>query len=208
MRSLQRPLYTTPEHRRLIDRTWLYCGPSFPASPPLSLPFPLSLSLSPQSQGCAHRLDTANRDAARAQRSLKNGTTTTTTNTRPVDLSIPSPPLLPASFSRVVAVQSLTELPGEWRWVSCVCVCVCKVTDDLRGLCARCWRMEGAPHPAVPLAGERSCAERRRLPLSARLGYEWCIKRGKKCSSRFSFPSILILNLYDIYTQSTVPCWR
>lgn len=59
-------------HSRLIDSSRLAVDPPSQRlllSPPL-LRSP-SLPLPPQSQRCAHRLDTANRDAARAQRSLK-----------------------------------------------------------------------------------------------------------------------------------------
>lgn len=71
------------DSRQLIwlTRTWLTVDPpshvsSSSLSPSLSLlssPFSVfsPSPLSPQSQGCAHRLDTTNRDAARAQRSLK-----------------------------------------------------------------------------------------------------------------------------------------
>lgn len=147
------------------------CGPSFPASPPLSLlSRPLcSLSL-PQSRGCAHRLDTANRDAARAQRSLKNGITT-----RTVDLSIPFPPVLSASFPRFSAMPSLTELPGEWRWVFAPDVFRGALkSSEFRwlGRALSCWM--GSPIPRLSTRRGRSGAQRRRLPLSA--AYKSCIK--------------------------------
>lgn len=172
IQSLHRP-FTSPKKPGgwLTELGWLWTLlPSVSSSLSLlSRPLLCSLSL-PQLRGCAHRLDTANRDAARAQRSLKNGITT-----RTVDLSVPFPPVLSASFPRFSAMPSLTELPGEWRWVF--------APDVLRGAlkssefrwlgrALSCWM--GSPIPRLSTRRRRSAAQRRRLPLSA--AYKSCIK--------------------------------
>lgn len=193
--------------KRLIDRTWCGCEPSFPASPPLSR-FPHScpppaLSLSPSSLAALrsqtrHRQQGCSEGAAQPE----NGTTT-----RPVDLSIPSPPVLPHSFSRVVAVSSPTELPGEWRWVSLLVVWA---LSEVRGRClgcALCWRM-GSSMPRVHSPGkERSGAAENPVKCSAPLwilhNERWGEREGGNCWSRFSFLGILALNLYDRYTASS-----
>lgn len=165
--------YITQKARRLIDRTWLTVDPPSQrlllSLSLLSRPLLCSLSL-PQLRGCAHRLDTANRDAARAQRSLKNGITT-----RTVDLSVPFPPVLSASFPRFSAMPSLTELPGEWRWVFAPDVFRGALkSSEFRwlGRALSCWM--GSPIPRLSTRRRRSGAQRRRLPLSA--AYKSCIK--------------------------------
>lgn len=130
----------------------------------------------------------------------ENGTTT-----RPVDLSIPSPAVLPSPrFPRVSAEHGLTELPGEWRWV---CEPSGRSWVGWLGCSRAVSAADGKPHnPGGPSSrgrsgAERCAARRHKLPLSARLGYKSCIERSGECSSRFSFPSMLALNLYCMYTE-------
>lgn len=76
------------------------------------------------------------------------------------------------------------------------CVFVNLEWSELRDdLIARCVLADGELHAARihPLAAERNGAQRLRLPLSARLGYESCIKkngeREKSVRHVFLFPA-------------------
>lgn len=171
VRSLQRPL----DHPR--DRADWHnltdCGPSFPHRLLLSfLSCPLSPSLSSIARlrsPTRHRQQGCSEGAAQPE----NGTTT-----RPVDLSIPFPSYLPASFSRVVTVPSFTELPGEWRWVSRRAVWTLsrlRYSTWLRAVLAN-----GEPQSRGSTCRGGIGAKRQRLPSSARLGYESCKKKRER----------------------------
>lgn len=158
----------------------------------LSSPLSFSYSIARLRSTTRQRKQACSEGAAQPE----NGTTT-----RPVDLSIPFPAVLPPPrFQCVSAVHGPTELPGEWRWVfelstrSWVGWLEC-----LRAVSAP----DGKPHNPGEEA-ERCAARRRRLPLSARLGYKSCIERSGECSSRFSFQSMLTLNLYYIYIERQI----
>lgn len=114
--------------------------PSFSSS--LSSPFPT------QSRGCAQRLDTANRDAARAQRSLKMAPPR-------VPWIYPSLPLLSSlllvfhASPPSTALRNYPENEG-----GCASLREGVEWDDL-GVRAPCRRRMGSPIiPAVPLPGE------------------------------------------------------
>lgn len=171
--TVQSGVQRLPNHPtvgRLIDRIWLAVDPpsqrlllSLSSCLRSSSALLCSLALSSIAglrSPTRHRQQGCSEGAAQPE----NGTTT-----RPVDLSILFRPVLPASFSRVVAVPSLKELPGEWRWVSWWVMC------SLVG-CAPWWRI-GEPHPVVPLAGEG--AAETAVKCSARLWIMHKEKRGK-----------------------------
>lgn len=98
-------------HRRLIDSSRLAVDPPSQRlllSPPLlRSPSASASSIAALRSPTRHRQQGCSEGAAQPE----NGTTTTTT--RPVDLSIPPAPLPAAPHTRAVAVPSLTELPGE-----------------------------------------------------------------------------------------------